>query len=101
MANAESFFDAAELAALAIALPGRIQAATEAIAAAEQRLAHALMKRDSGRPMKISEIATARMALARTKRNLDDLKLVESTLPDLLDRARAARQPERRAVAAA
>jgi hypothetical protein len=81
-------FDASEVASLAAALPGRLHAATQTMLLAERRLAHALLMRDTGRPMKASELGVARMALARTQRDLEDLKRIQGLLPGLLEQSR-------------
>ena len=89
-----SYFDTLEIAELAAALPGRIHAVTQAMLLAERRLAHALLMRDTGRPMKASELGVARMALARMQRDLDDLKRIQGALPGLLEQSRDSRHTE-------
>ena len=84
--------DASKLAALAAALPGRLQAAAQAFLDAERRLAHVLLRRETGEPLKTSEIGVARMALARTQRDLEDLKKLQDALPELLERPIDSRQ---------
>jgi hypothetical protein len=80
--------EASQLAALAKALPGRIQAAALAVSIAERRLAHILTMRATGQVLKASMLAVARMAVARTLRDAEDLQRIQSALPALLGPAR-------------
>ena len=66
---------------LAPALPARILAAAQAVPIAEQHLAYILALRATGQVIKGSGLATARMALARTLRDVEDLQLVQDILP--------------------
>ncbi|MEK6245366.1 MAG: hypothetical protein AABM33_12810 [Pseudomonadota bacterium] len=80
------------LAALIKALPGQIHAAALAVSVAERRLAHVLTLRATGQTMKASELAVARMALARTNRDAEDLRRIQSVLPASLEQPRVAPQ---------
>lgn len=91
MSNA---IDASKLEAIAAALPGRIQAAVQALTAAEQELARVLLLRAAGQTVKVSELGVARMALARTQRDLEDLQRIQGALPALLAPTPASRQAE-------
>jgi hypothetical protein len=85
---------AAKLVELSRALPGQIHAAVQAISLAERRLAEVLTLRATGQTVKRSQIATARMALARAQRDAEDLQSIQSVVPSLLERARAPAKTE-------
>lgn len=87
--------EALKLAALLKALPGQIHAAAHAVSIAERRLAHVLTLRATGQPMKASELAVARMALARRHRDAEDLQRIQNVLPALLEPARESTQAGR------
>jgi phage terminase Nu1 subunit (DNA packaging protein) len=80
--------NASKLAALAEALPGQIRAAAQAISLAERRLADVLTLRATGQEVKASALASARMALARTQRDAQDLQRIQDALPVLLKQTR-------------
>lgn len=92
--------EASKLAALAKALPGQIHAAAHAVSIAERHLARVLTLRATGQAMKASGLAVARMALARTQRDAEDLQRIQSLLPTLLEQARVSPQTVRLAAVA-
>ena len=91
--------DVAKLGAFAVALPGRIHAAAQAVEAAERQLARVLVLRATGHTLKNSALAVARMALARAQRDLEDLQRIQGALPALLAPAREPRAAESAAIA--
>jgi hypothetical protein len=68
--------NASKLAELSRTLPDQIHSAAQAVALAERRLGEVLILRLTGEEVKRSQIATARMALARAQRDADDLKQI-------------------------
>ena len=91
--------EALKLAALEKSLPGRILAAAHEVTVAEQQLAQLLTLRAAGERIKRAEIAVARMALARTLRNAEDLQRIQEILPAMQEQARdTARAENSRAV---
>ena len=79
-----------KLAALENALPDLIRAAAQEVSLAEQCLAQALALRAAGERIKRAEISVARMALTRALRDADDLRRIQSVLPEMRELARAA-----------
>lgn len=79
--------DESKAAELSKALPDQIHAAAQAIAHAELRLADILTRRATGEAVKASRLAVARMTLARTQRDAEDLQRILRALPALLEKA--------------
>ena len=79
--------EASKLETLEKSLPNRIRMAAHEVSIAEQHLAQLLTLRAAGETVKGAEIAVARMALARTLRNVEDLGRVQSVLPAMLEQA--------------
>lgn len=86
---------ATQLNAFAKSLPARIRAGQDRVAAASSVLASLLVWGEIGQQTKDPEIAAARAELASARQYLDDLYVVESTIPRLIEDARWAAQGER------
>jgi hypothetical protein len=78
----------ANLVELSRALPEQIHAAAQAISLAEQRLAEVLTLRATGQAVKRSQIATARIALDKARRDAEDLQRIQSVVRAALERTR-------------
>ena len=76
------------LASLEKSLPSQVRAAAHEVSIAEQQLAQFLTLRAAGEPVKRAEISVARMALARTLRNAEDLRRIQGALPAMRELAR-------------
>lgn len=76
-------------------LPSRITAGQDAVARAAFNLASLLLWREIGQQTKDSEISTARAALTSARQNVDDLHVVGSIIPALIEEARGSAQDER------
>ena len=74
-----------KLVALEQSLPSQMQAAARAVSEAEQGLARVLTLRAAGEAVKGVEISVARMALARALRDAEDLRMIQSVLPAMLE----------------
>jgi len=77
---------APDLEELSKALPGQIHAAARAVSLAERSLADILILRATGQLVQGSRISAARMALARSQRDADDLQRIHNVLPAMLDK---------------
>jgi hypothetical protein len=95
-----TIIEASKLVNLAKDLPERLAAVAHASAAAERQLTRILVMRAAGVAVKPSDVAVARMTLARSLRDVEDLQKIKKVLPSLLEQAGVSPQTVRLAAVA-